>query len=208
MRLAHHEFKASDLVGGDLALDFVNTVAARDTEPLDWLDNYDALIRWARKEGRFRQKDLLELTNLARREPVKAAAALKRCIRLREALCSVLYALVARREPREEDLVAIDKARLEASDAARLVAKHLRLHIDWSTERSGLDLITHVIIAHAINLLRDAKLDRLRVCAGTDCGWVFIDTSKNGRRRWCDMTVCGNLAKARQFRKRHGRPAA
>ena len=203
MRRVYHEFKAADLVGGDLALDFVNTVTARDTEPSDFLDDYHALIRWARLTSRFVNKDLVELTNLARSEPEKAAAALGQCRRVREALCAVLYALIARREPQTENVAVMDYARKRAFDAARLNAFKLGLRVAWSVERSGLDLITHVVTARALDLLQNVSLDRLRVCAGTDCGWVFIDTSKNGKRRWCDMEVCGNAAKARRFRKRH-----
>jgi predicted RNA-binding Zn ribbon-like protein len=52
----------------------------------------------------------------------------------------------------------------------------------------------------AIDLMRFADLSRLRRCEGEDCGWLFLDSSKAGRRRWCDMTVCGNRAKARRHR--------
>ncbi|MFI0355774.1 CGNR zinc finger domain-containing protein [Actinomadura sp. 9N407] len=48
-----------------------------------------------------------------------------------------------------------------------------------------------------VELLRTASPDRLRRCAGHDCVLWFLDTSRNGRRRWCSMTGCGNRAKAR-----------
>ncbi|HEY5627935.1 MAG TPA: CGNR zinc finger domain-containing protein, partial [Candidatus Limnocylindrales bacterium] len=44
---------------------------------------------------------------------------------------------------------------------------------------------------------------RLRICANDDCRWAFEDTTRAGRRRWCDMTSCGNVAKARRNRARH-----
>ena len=44
--------------------------------------------------------------------------------------------------------------------------------------------------------------ERLRICANDDCRWAFEDTSRAGRRRWCDMTSCGNAAKARRYRAR------
>jgi predicted RNA-binding Zn ribbon-like protein len=47
---------------------------------------------------------------------------------------------------------------------------------------------------------------RLRICAGDECGWLFLDSSKAGRRRWCSMADCGNRAKARRhYARRHGR---
>ncbi len=50
--------------------------------------------------------------------------------------------------------------------------------------------------------------DRLRICATDDCRRAFEDTSRAGRRRWCDMTSCGNVAKARRYRARHREPGA
>lgn len=203
MRLEHHEFRDMDLVGGDPALDLVNTVTARDSQPRDWLDGYPALLRWARKAALAPAAELDALERLAAGSAAKPAAALARCKQLREALCASLYALAAGDEPAGADLETLDQARLSASRAARLVSRGGRLQTQWSAQRSGLDLIAHLVTAHAVELLKDARLERLRVCDGRDCGWVFVDTSKNGRRRWCDMATCGNVAKARRFHARH-----
>jgi predicted RNA-binding Zn ribbon-like protein len=43
---------------------------------------------------------------------------------------------------------------------------------------------------------------RFRICANDGCRWVFEDTSRGGRRRWCDMSSCGNRAKVRRFRSK------
>ena len=201
MRIEHHAFRAADLVGGDLALDFVNTVTARDTQPRDWLDDYAALVRWARAGGHYAARELDALTELAQRHPLKAKAALARAKTLREALCSALYALLDNGEPEPASLQAIDTARTAGANAAQLVSRGRRVQIEWTVRRSGLDLVAHVIAAHALALFERADLDRLRVCDGRDCGWVFVDTSKNGRRRWCDMATCGNVAKARRFQQ-------
>ncbi|HEV2391667.1 MAG TPA: CGNR zinc finger domain-containing protein [Verrucomicrobiae bacterium] len=40
----------------------------------------------------------------------------------------------------------------------------------------------------------------MRLCQGDTCGWLFVDSSKNHSRRWCDMRDCGNRAKARRHR--------
>jgi predicted RNA-binding Zn ribbon-like protein len=202
MRRVHHIFRAHDLVGGDLAVDFVNTVTARDSEPSDWVDGYGALLGWAALTGAFAKKDLAALSALAEAEPARATAALARCRSLREALCGVLYAMIERRVPAADDLTTIDEMRLTAAKAAKLVSARGRVASVWSVERSGLDLIAHVVAGQALALLQDPKLDRLRVCDGHDCGWVFVDTSKNGRRRWCDMATCGNTAKARRHYER------
>jgi predicted RNA-binding Zn ribbon-like protein len=43
---------------------------------------------------------------------------------------------------------------------------------------------------------------RFRICANDGCRWVFEDSSRAGRRRWCDMASCGNRAKVRRYRDR------
>jgi predicted RNA-binding Zn ribbon-like protein len=202
MRAVHHSFAAHDLVGGDLAVDFVNTVTARDTTPSDWVDDYGALLRWAALTGAFAKKDLVRLEALAEREPAQAAAALRRARALREVLCTVLYALIDGKAPTAEALAVLDEARGTSAKAAKLVHAGGRLAPQWTVERSGLDLIAHVVTARALALLAAPQLERLRLCDGHDCGWVFIDTSKNGKRRWCDMATCGNTAKARRYAER------
>lgn len=44
---------------------------------------------------------------------------------------------------------------------------------------------------------------RLRACGNRRCGWLFVDRSANGRRRWCDPKACGNRMKVRRYRARH-----
>jgi predicted RNA-binding Zn ribbon-like protein len=202
MRAVHHDFQAHDLVGGDLAVDFVNTVTARDTTPSDWVEDYAVLLRWAALTGAFAKKDLAKLGALAGEEPAQATAALRRARVLRETLCGVLYSLIDGKAPSSDALALLDEARVGSVKAARLAHAGGRLAPQWSVERSGLDLIAHVVTARALALLEATQLDRLRLCDGHDCGWVFIDTSKNGKRRWCDMATCGNTAKARRYAER------
>jgi predicted RNA-binding Zn ribbon-like protein len=51
-------------------------------------------------------------------------------------------------------------------------------------------------------LLMSDDMTRLRACECDTCRWLFLDTSKNHSRRWCDMRVCGNRMKARRFQAR------
>ena len=57
-------------------------------------------------------------------------------------------------------------------------------------------------------LVTSARLGRVRACAALDCGWWFLDDTKNASRRWCDMKICGNRQKVRSYRERHHRPHA
>ncbi|TDR38699.1 putative RNA-binding Zn ribbon-like protein [Tahibacter aquaticus] len=206
MRIEPHVFRAADLVAGDLALDLVNSVTARDSAPRDWLADYDALLQWAHQTGHFAANDLARLERLALAHPRKAKAALERLKRLREALCAVMYALVHEAEPAAADLRLIENLHAAAAQAARLARHGDGLALQWQAQTSQLDLIAHVVCARALPLLQQLELPRLRICDGHDCGWVFLDTSKSGRRRWCDMATCGNSAKAQRFLHRQQAP--
>jgi predicted RNA-binding Zn ribbon-like protein len=59
------------------------------------------------------------------------------------------------------------------------------------------------VVDSAADALSSGELGRVRRCADTRCHRVFVDTTKNGRRRWCDMGTCGNRAKAARHRARH-----
>lgn len=197
-----HTFTAADFVGGDIALDLVNTVTARDSEPRERLGDYAALLSWARMSGTFDLRELRALARLAAASPHRARAALTRTKALRESLWATSHALLHGREPGAGDLQHIHAAYGAAAAAARLVHHEGRLIRRWSVAHSHLDLVTHHVAMHAVTLLEQVELHRLRICDGPDCGWLFIDSSKSGRRRWCDMATCGNTAKARRFLQR------
>jgi predicted RNA-binding Zn ribbon-like protein len=46
----------------------------------------------------------------------------------------------------------------------------------------------------ALRLLGEDEAARLKICG--NCGWLFLDRSRNRSRTWCDMSVCGNRVKA------------
>ncbi|GMV30866.1 MAG: hypothetical protein AMXMBFR59_29910 [Rhodanobacteraceae bacterium] len=197
-----HTFTTADFVGGDITLDLINTVTAREGESCDRLTNYDALLRWARTSQEFSVRELAALARLAAASPRRASAALTRTRTLREALWAASHALLRGREPAAGDLQRIHAAYAAAAAAARLARHEGRLVRCFSATGCGLDLVAHVVAMRAVTLLEQVELTRLRACDGPDCGWLFIDSSKSGRRRWCDMATCGNVAKARRFLQR------
>jgi predicted RNA-binding Zn ribbon-like protein len=75
----------------------------------------------------------------------------------------------------------------------------------WSAGTSGADRTLFTIALDACDLLLSPSRSRIRVCEGAGCGWFFIDRSKAGRRRWCNMAVCGNRVKVRSYRERVAR---
>jgi predicted RNA-binding Zn ribbon-like protein len=198
MQTVAHVFQARDLVGGHVALDFTNTVTARDTTPLDWLDSYARLLEWAALAGVVPPPDAARLATAAQRAPREAAAALGRARRLREALHDTSVALLAGRATPPDALAEIESAWKRAAARARMTARGGLLALEPG-EVSGLDLPLDLIVVAAVDLLGELDAERTRVCRGHDCGWLFIDSSKSGRRVWCDMATCGNVAKSQRF---------
>lgn len=207
MQTTPHRFQPHDLVAGHLALDLVNTVTARDSQPCDWLASYAALLEWAGLTGRFDGRALAQLDRLAGERPAAARAALARCRRLREALHAVVDALRRQRAAPAAALSTLDTFRRATAGRGRLVAGGGQVALRFDPAHSSLDLVADVVLADALALLAEPPLDRLRQCDGAHCGWLFIDLSKAGRRRWCDMATCGAAHKAERFRQRRARSA-
>ncbi len=72
----------------------------------------------------------------------------------------------------------------------------------------GLDLVSHhplgAIVATAVRLVFEGRWDRLKLCDADTCRYAFYDGSKNRSGKWCSMAICGNRAKTKAFRERHG----
>ncbi len=205
MRTVARTFSTSDLVGGHPALDLVNTVTARNTdEPIDWLDGFDRLVEWAALAGVVDDSQTAELRRRAAAAPPRARAALQRARELREALHRAFGALIARTAVPPAALRHIDVARQAATARTRLEIVAGRVAPALSVARSELDFIADTVVLAAVALLAQLPSERARLCPGSHCGWLFLDSSKGGQRVWCDMATCGNAAKAR----RHLRKAA
>jgi len=199
MQTVTHRFLPKDLVAGHIALDFTNTVTARDTTPLDWLDGYARLVEWAALAGLVDSRVAANLRSQGEDTPREAAVALTRARRVRETLHDACVALLAKRAVPASALDEIESAWKRATARGRFAASSGRLRFEADRETSGLDLPLDLVVFAAVDLLGELDADRTRVCRGHDCGWLFIDTSKSGRRVWCDMATCGNTAKSQRF---------
>jgi predicted RNA-binding Zn ribbon-like protein len=206
VEIVAHTFARHDLIAGDLSLNFVNTVTARDAPiPIDWLDSYDRLLGWAELAAAVSAADLKQLRELAIAAPRRASGALAHARKLREALHQVCSALVAGASIPARALKEVEACWRAALSRATLKRHGPRVQATLDAERSGLRLVADRLALHAVDLLRDFPAERARVCRGVQCGWLFVDTSKGGHRVWCDMATCGNAAKSRRHQERQRR---
>jgi predicted RNA-binding Zn ribbon-like protein len=114
-------------------------------------------------------------------------------------LHDTLVALLSRRPVTAAALTELESAWKRAATRGSLVSGGGQLRLAPEVESSGLDLPIDLVVFEALGLLSELDGDRTRVCRGADCGWLFVDKSKGGRRIWCDMATCGNTAKSRRF---------
>jgi predicted RNA-binding Zn ribbon-like protein len=193
-------------IGGFLCLDFVNTVSGRDATGAvirDKIGSYDDLLGWGRLAGSLDAGCARSLAGLADDRPREAVAILERAIRLREALYRIFRSGIQGRRPAEldADVLRVELAVARANQRLTASGKHFV----WTfTERpESLDQVLWPVSLSAAELLTSDDLARVRQCGGADCGWLFLDASRNRRRRWCDMQDCGNRAKVRRYRAKH-----
>jgi predicted RNA-binding Zn ribbon-like protein len=201
-RIIERRFAARDIIGGDAALDFINTVNGRDQTPSDWLDSYTRLLEWAELVHLLPKKALGVLGRKVQNERAAAAAALTRAKLLREALFALVTGLIAGKAPPKNALAVLQEHWMNGVDLHELRFDAGRVVPLLRNDAIELDSIAALVAYRMVEYVLPLPTDRLRLCAGTNCAWVFIDSSKAGRRRWCDMAVCGNAAKTRRFQAR------
>jgi predicted RNA-binding Zn ribbon-like protein len=186
-----------DLSGSHLALDFANTVSQRHTEqPIERLTSYGRLVGFAQQSGLLSSSDARRLRAHERRRPDESQRALRLALELREALYRLFAAVAQGRVPDQCDLAVLNDglARMRLSE---------RFAWEWAAGGDAQDAVLLPVLRAAVELLTGRLRERIRVCDAEDCVWLFLDTSKNRSRRWCDMSQCGNRAKARRWKRRH-----
>jgi predicted RNA-binding Zn ribbon-like protein len=204
--IQEHAFQPRDLVAGHLALDLVNTVTARNADPVEWLTGYPGLLQWASLTGEFDPGALDALRRLSADGPAAATAALHATRELREALYDVTSAIIRNDPPPADGLRRIEQAWKDAVRDAELTFVAGSARVQLTVETSGLAYLNHELALRSVELLRALPLARTRICPGPRCGWLFIDHSRGGQRRWCDMATCGNAAKTARHYQRKRQP--
>ena len=191
-----------------MCLDFVNTLDDRfSAEPKELLKHYVDLARFAEDTGILGDAQVDRLMTRSMQRPEEAKRALASAVQLREAISEIFYALARKKPVPAASLVILNQHMQEAAQHLGLVAG--RQHFEWKFESDSYDLFAPLwpIARDAAELLASDRLEYVRACASKTCEWLFLDESKNHRRRWCDMTKCGNRAKVKRFYTRRKKAA-
>jgi predicted RNA-binding Zn ribbon-like protein len=200
-------------IAGDLSLDFVNTVDWTSRGPArDRIGSYGRVIEWAMAAEILDERGAARLERRAFVRQRDAAVVLETARALRWTLRRLVSA-IARADR------AIASVRLPLDELNAFVADvygHMRLTMPsagrgarsspltwtWGDDADRLDSPLWPIVRNAAGLLTSSDAERLRVCAGGDCGWAYVDRSRNRLRRWCEMSTCGTAEKTRRRRAR------
>lgn len=178
---------------GALCLDFANTCGDRPRCSEERLTTVDDLLRWGAAAG------LVSVDETDRFLAVgKTERALQQAVALREAIYSVCSSLAHGSVPRRRDLAVINSTLRAALPNLELGVRGGGCCWRWSEASTASDRIVWPVARSAADLLTGEMVELLRECAGEGCSWLFLDQSRNHRRKWCSMSSCGNRAKARR----------
>jgi predicted RNA-binding Zn ribbon-like protein len=186
-------------IGGNPALDLVNTVDwTRDGPRAERLPDYARLLDWSAGVGVVSPAVARRLRRAAARRPGAAGAALVAAHRTRGLLQRLLAARAGGQAPAEPDLAGFNTLLSGALEHLELAASPSGMRLGWRGLGDQLASPLWPVVWSAARLLASEEAERIRVCAGPDCGWMYVDRSRNGLRRWCEMETCGTREKNRR----------
>ena len=181
--------------------DFLNTDDTENGFPADRLPTLDSALTWFVDRGVIHKEGADRTRLVAARDDATSAHELARIQAVRSALREVSLSSAAHRAPSQGALETINRA-LHARQVIELVPgpdgvlvdhRHVGDPIDDALARLADPLVTELTAGHP---------ERIKACASDTCDWIFYDSSRTSRRRWCDMSTCGNRAKAARHRAR------
>jgi predicted RNA-binding Zn ribbon-like protein len=191
---------AFQLVAGHPALDLVNTLDWRFREDgaEELLNTFDDLLRFTEQSSLLHSKQARQLLRTVSRSA--GARVLKRCTELREAASGVFYAGVDGRRANPASISTLER-HFNAAQLQRRLCWNSDSHLEWSWSHleGKAELPLWLLSLSVADLLLNPSRE-VRACDNPECRWLFLDTSKNHTKRWCDMKVCGNRMKARRFK--------
>lgn len=195
--------KSIRLIGGAQALDFINTTnGRRPGSPLkvmeERLTSFQFFFEWARHAGLISAQEFETYRPMVLESPISYQPNLDAIIAFRECLYAVFYPLSLRQHAADEALQQIN-LRFQQGAAWRVLRSVDGVPAwEWRT-CTCVQGLTEMLIGRlaigATQLLVSGELRELKSCTATDCDWVFLDSSKNKLRKWCQMSVCGSREK-------------
>jgi predicted RNA-binding Zn ribbon-like protein len=199
MRSYIRTIETLELDGGNLCLNFINTIRSRFEHPLyEFITCPDDWLKWIHRVQLFNNPEEDRLYSYVSKNQEKAANQLKRIISVRELLYRIFYKLVQEEMPSNNDLALFNN---ELSFSLRNLkigfTDELKVIENWDEKPFNLLYTLQPLLKSAYDLLIADTLKRLKECK--QCGWIYLDKSKNNSRLWCNMKTCGNTVKTIKY---------
>ncbi len=202
MKIEAFDFSTIEPLHERLCLDFANSTPYHRNLSEDHLNTYADLVSWSLDVNLLSEDDAQRLSDIASRQPSQAIAVCQKAIALREAIYHILSDIAHDHHPEQADLDMLNAALSEAMAHMRIAPAGSSFGWEWVDSEGSLEYILWPVAWSAGELLMSDDFKYIRECDGHDCDWLFLDTSRNHSRRWCDMKTCGNRAKARRHYQR------
>jgi len=189
----------------ELSLDFSNTVDWRNGERrADTLMNYGALVEWSVKNGIVGSEEAPSIIRKAKDEHTDGAT-LRKAIQLRETIYRIFSSVAHDHHPDDEDLNSLNRFLSDYPVSSTVVRTGHEYEWAMVAGRGPEGKMLWPIAKSAADLLTSDQLGRVTECANEEegCGWVFLDKTRSGTKKWCSSTGCGNRAKVRAWYERH-----
>jgi predicted RNA-binding Zn ribbon-like protein len=191
------ETLTSKLLGGRLALNFVNTGAL--SRELRWED----LIVFLEASRIVSSERSARLLLLRQSDAQSADSLLQKAQRLRDSLHRVFTAMVRKERIPREWIEPVNGILRITEGHDELLQEDQSWSIAYIAREDGLDWLLAAVARSAAEIVVEGAKARIRLCANPRCGLFFYDASRTHRRRWCSMAACGNRSKVAAFSRKH-----
>ena len=194
----------------ETGLAFINTLEIEKGVQVDHLDSATDALAWLMSHELMHREAMQTLIARVEIEPEYGDKVLARIRKVRAAMRELVDASVEHRAPSFLALDDVNRA-LRTHYVTLLVPSADGVHMGHRHEGDPIDGALARLAESVARYLGEGKTERLRVCASETCIWAFFDGSRTAKRKWCDMTTCGNRAKAARHRERRkgaGEPVA
>ncbi|MEE4667453.1 ABATE domain-containing protein [Pseudomonas alliivorans] len=197
------------LIGGSVVLDFINTCNGRRPntslgQPEERLNSFGFFFEWAHHASLITPEEYTTWLALTSVQQELLEPALDTVKEFRETMFAVFYTLAHRNALDPQALHPLNAILLSTMTSRFLTVEQGQPCWAWKPCQSVQDIVTVMLgrlADKAQALLTGPDLVHLKCCSSRECDWLFLDSSKNKQRRWCQMSVCGSREKLQRMRE-------
>jgi predicted RNA-binding Zn ribbon-like protein len=191
-----------NLDGGILCLDFVNSINSRTAaSQVDYFQTLHDFIDWAERLEIVDDKMAGELHAKADKDSESSTVFLQEVIDFRELLYVIFRCIILKEKVPSIDLNRFNKVLSGYFRFLQIEENADGFKESWNIETDSFQRLLAPIVKDSYETILARNHDRIKECP--NCGWLFYDTTKNGKRRWCSMKSCGSNIKSLEWYHRN-----